>query len=194
MAEGRTAIGVEGLGGFGVSLVAAALAALGAPKVLWVIVLVLGVGLIVLAVVQWWRSSHPSAGDPAEGQGPPEADEIAILSQWLDSGLEARDDLEFAYKGFELRKHPPFTAEATESAFQAILEMRKQAFLWVVESDLAVREAFGDHVARMFRAHPNVALTRSRPPELHDLDLQLWEDVACRVEWLAIRLQALGGG
>jgi hypothetical protein len=55
MSARRTAIGVEGVGGFGVSLVGAAMAGLGVPKPAWAAVLVVGLALIAWAAFQWFR-------------------------------------------------------------------------------------------------------------------------------------------
>ena len=60
---------IEGIGGVGVSLAAAAMAALGLPKWAWIIVLVVGVVLCIVAVVRYvGRRSHgPISNPPSPG-------------------------------------------------------------------------------------------------------------------------------
>ena len=60
---------IEGIGGVGVSLAAAAMAALGLPKWAWIIVLVVGVVLCIVAVVRYVdrRCHGPISNPPSPG-------------------------------------------------------------------------------------------------------------------------------
>jgi hypothetical protein len=65
----KAEVKIEGIGGVGVSLAAAAMAALGLPKWAWIIVLVVGVVLCIVAVVRYVdrRCHGPISNPPSPG-------------------------------------------------------------------------------------------------------------------------------
>ncbi len=72
MAE-RSEFKAEGIAGLAVGLIAAAMAALGVPRLVWVVVLVIGVILLGVAAIRWsHRDDLPVARDPDSGR-PPDA-------------------------------------------------------------------------------------------------------------------------
>jgi hypothetical protein len=79
MASEKT-IRVEGLGGVAVSLIAAALAGLGVSRLVWVVVLVVGVCLGVFALIQFFATKREKGELPVSPLSRPSAPtDVAVV-------------------------------------------------------------------------------------------------------------------
>ena len=80
------------------------------------------------------------------------------------------------------------TDEEVLKDIDRVTRARKTLKDWQSETERQLRDALGDHVALLFRAHPEVKHSRTVPSDLPTHAEEAFHDAANRLEWLAARL------
>jgi ABC-type transport system involved in cytochrome bd biosynthesis fused ATPase/permease subunit len=83
------------------------------------------------------------------------------------------------------------TEEETEKAWGRIKDATGCILKWTTDTEEAIAKTVNLGVAQMFKAHPNITSGRLMPPDLPSFAQKLWNDTACRLEWIARRLEPL---
>jgi hypothetical protein len=130
-------------------------------------------------VFQRERQAHRSASR--------EATTLALL---FDRGEFALDGL---HTGHLFMKHDK-TDEEFERSRQIVIKDRERAHKWIEDAEQSIGANISPEAARSFRAHPNVTPSLLPSPDLPDHARPLWDDIACRLAWIALRLERLEDG
>lgn len=157
----------EGAGGVAVGLIAAAMAGLGVPKIVWVIVLAIGAVLLVLAAVGWVRAVRPGSAWTDD-----------LYADLLKTGTAVLKDFEGA-----LRHAATCTTEKELNAIDAFVDRYLlQAQVWMQGASESIGERIGEPTEARFVASPP---RRPKPPYIeNEREVGIWLHMAGRLDWL----------
>jgi hypothetical protein len=116
--------------------------------------------------------------------------EAETLGELFDEGEVVLAGLSLAYRFLQDAK----TEDESESLFRSVVAALERASQWVKEAEDGIRRIIGPNAARMFAAHQNIMPNRTPPSVIPGIVRPRWDDIVCRMGWIALRLEHLEGG